>query len=208
MKIKFVIIILFLAFIKVEFSYSQKDTIRGKIFSSISMKKPKGEIYIFEKGTTNGIIADSLGSFSFIPKAKKESYFLEISAGNYPNIIYEYKSLWSKRKNPKSIVIEGKCEINKEKAVKDWRNGTPKLYLSSGIAPVGNSKKDNKFEKKYKVKYVELGCEGKIYECISEYNFYIIKILDIEYQGKWRKTKREQIVGIEDYQNTIKPCIN
>ena len=208
MKIKFVIIFTFLAFLKAEFSHSQNDTIKGKIFSSVNMKKPKGDIYIFEKGTSNGIIADSLGMFNLIPKTKKESYFLEISVGNYPNIIYEYKSFWSKRKKPKSIVIEGKCEINKEKARKDWKNGTPKLYLNSGIAPVANSRKDERFEKKYKVKYVELGCEGKIYECISEYNFYIIKILDIEYQRKWRKTKREGIVGIEDYQNTIKPCIN
>jgi hypothetical protein len=208
MKKKFVIIFVFLAFLKAEFSHSQNDTIRGKIFSSINLKKPKGDIYIFEKGTSNGIIADSLGMFNLITKTKKESYFLEISVGNYTNLIYEYKSLWLKRKNPKSIVIAGKCEINKEKAIKDWKNGTPKLYLSSGIAPVENSRKDEKFEKKYNVEYVELGCEGKIYECISEYNFRIIKNLDIEYQRKWRKTKREGIVGMEDYQNTIKPCIN
>ena len=208
MKIKFIIILLFLAFIKVEFSYSQKDTIKGKIFSFVNRKKPKGEIYIYEKGTSNGTIADSSGFFTLVPKTKNESYFLEISVGNYPNTIYEYKSLWNKRKNPKSIVIQGKCEINKEKAKKDWKNGTPKLYLSSGIAPVGNSKKDNKFEKKYKVKYVELGCERKIYECISEYNFYMIKILDIQYERKWRKMKREEIVGIEDYKNNITPCIN
>ena len=64
--------------------------------------------------------------------------------------------------------------------------------MNSGIAPIANTKKDEKFERKYKVEYVELGCEGKIYECVTEYNFYIIKILDIQYQRKWRKTKRKE----------------
>ena len=205
---KFVIIFIFLAFLKAEFSYSQSDTIKGKIFSSISLKKPKGNIYIFEKGTTNETIADSLGFFILIPKTKKDVYFLEISTGNYPNIIYEYKSLWSKRKNPKSIVIKGECEIDKEKAKKDWKNGTPKLYLNSGTVPIANSRKDKKFERRFKVEYFELGCEAKIHECISEYNEYIIKILDIKYGEKWRKMKRNEIVGIKDYIDKIKPCLN
>jgi hypothetical protein len=208
MKIKFVIIFIILAFLKAEYSHSQNDTIKGKIFSSVSMKKPKGEIYVFEKGTSNGTIANDLGEFNLITKTKKESHLLEISVGNYPNLIYEYKTIWNKRKKPKSIVIDGKCEINKEQARKDWKNGTPKLYLNSGIAPIANTKKDEKFERKYKVEYVELGCEGKIYECVTEYNFYIIKILDIQYQRKWRKTKRKEIVGMEDYKNSIKACLN
>ena len=208
MKIKFIIILLFLAFIKVEFSYSQKDTIKGKIFSFVNREKPKGEIYIYEKGTSNYTIADNSGFFTLVSKTKKESYFLEISVGNYPNTIYEYKSLWNKRKKPKSIVVLGKCEINKEKAINDWKNGKPKLYINSGIVPVSNSKKDEKFEKEFNVEYVELGAESKIYECISEYNFRIIKYLDIQYQRKWRKTKREEIIGIKDYLNSIKPCLN
>lgn len=208
MKLKFVIIFIFLAFLKVEYFHCQNDTIKGKIFSSISMKKPKGDIYIYIKGTSNGTIADESGEFKLIPKTNMEIYLLEISVGNYPNIIYEYKSLWSKRKNPKSIVIEGKCEINKEKARKDWKNGTPKLYLNSGIVPIANTKADEKFEKKYNVEYVELGCDGKIYECVTEYNFYIIKVLDIQFREKWRKTKRKEIVGMEDYQNSIKACLN
>ncbi|WP_155810414.1 hypothetical protein [Polaribacter sp. Hel_I_88] len=172
------------------------------------MKKPKGEIYVFEKGTSNGTIANDLGEFNLITKTKKESHFLEISVGNYPNLIYEYKTIWNKRKKPKSIVINGKCEITKEQARKDWKNGTPKLYLNSRIAPIENTKKDEKFERKYNVEYVELGCEGKIYECVTEYNFYIIKILDIQYQRKWRQTKRKEIVGMEDYKNSIKACLN
>ena len=208
MKIKFIVILLFLAFIKVEFSYSQKDSIKGKIFSFVNREKPKGEIYIYEKGTSNGTIADSSGFFILAPKIKKEIYSLEISVGNYPKTVYEYKSLWNKRKNPKSIVVTGKCEINKLKAIKDWKNGKPKLYINSGITPISNSKKDDKFEKKFNVEYVELGSESKIYECISEYNFRIINYLDIQYQRKWRKTKREEIIGIKDYLNSIKPCLN
>ncbi|MBU3012318.1 hypothetical protein KO506_12955, partial [Polaribacter vadi] len=83
-----------------------------------------------------------------------------------------------------------------------------KLYLNSGISPIENSRKDKRFEKKYKVEYVELGCEGKIYECVTEYNFYTMKLLDIIYKGKWRKTKRKEIVGMENYKNSIKACLN
>lgn len=207
MKIKLLIFFLFFAFLKAEITHSQNDTIRGKIFSSVNRKIPKGEIYIFEKGTSNGTIANKNGEFSLIPKTNKEIYELEISVGNYPKLTYEYKAIWNKRKKPKSIVVIGQCEINREKARRDWKNGTPKLYINSGIAPVENSRKDKRFEKKYKVEYVELGCEAKIYECICEYNFYIIKILDIQYQREWRKTKREEIVGMEDYKNSIIPSL-
>jgi len=206
MKIK--LLILFLAFINTEYSSSQNDTIRGKIISSINMKKPIGDIYIFEKGTTNGTIADSLGIFTLVSKSQKEIYVLEISVGNYSNKTYKYKSSWSKRKKTKSIVINAECKINKEKARKDWQSGTPKLYINSGIAPVENSIEDKIFEKKYNIEYVELGCEAKIYECVTEYNFYIIKVLDIKYKREWRKTKREEIVGVEDYSNTIKTCLD
>lgn len=208
MKVKFAISHSFFVFLTIGFGYSQNDTLNGKIISSVSIKKPKGDIYIFEKGTNNGVVANKQGVFKLIPETKKENYLLEISVGNYPNFIYNYKSLFSKYKNPKSIVIKGDCLINKKKAKKDWKNGTPKLYINSGITPIVNTNKDKRFEKKYNIQYVEISCETKIYECVSEYNFYIIKILDIEYQSEWRKTKREEIVGMNDYLNSIKACLN
>ncbi|SEB48604.1 hypothetical protein SAMN04489761_0991 [Tenacibaculum sp. MAR_2009_124] len=205
---KFIIFLVVFTFLKVEFFQAQNDTIKGKIFSSISKRKPKEDVYVFVKGTSNGTIVNDLGEFILVSKTKKESYLLEIFAGNYPNTIYKYKTSWSKRKSHKSIVVKGKCEINRDKARKDWKSGVPKLYLNGGIVPIANTKEDYSFEKKYNVEYVELGCEGRIYECVSQYNYYIIKILDIKYGREWRKTKRKEIVGMEAYKDSIKACLN
>lgn len=205
---RFLLVFAFLFFYKIEFFYSQKEVVRGKVFSPISLKKPKGDIYILEKGTSNIVKADTFGIFSLVPEEKKKSYVLEIIAGNYPITNFEYKSFWSGRKKPKSIVLKGKCKIDKEIARRDWLSGTAKLYLSSGIAPVVNYKKDKIFKRKYNIEYVDLGCDEEIYECISEYNFYIIKVLDIKYRRKWRKYKRKGIVGFKHYTDTFKACLN
>ena len=69
-------------------------------------------------------------------------------------------------------------------------------------------KQTKNLKKKYNVEYVDLGCNGKNYECVTEYNFYIIKVLDFQFREKWRKTNRKEIVGMEDYQNSIKACLN
>ena len=207
MKIKSIIFFLFLAFLNAEYSYSQKDTIKGKIYSSISKKTPKGTIYINEKGTYNGTIADEFGNFILLTEKKKEKYIIEIIAEGYPNLEYEYKSEWLNRKKPKSIVVSANCTINRETAREDWKNGVPKLYLAGGIAPIGNSKEDFKFEKKFKIKYFELGCELEIHECIYEYNAFMFKVLDIKYGQNWRNMKRNDIIGFEDYLNNIKTCI-
>jgi len=208
MKKILLISLIILSLLKTDFGYSQNDTIKGKVVSSISFKKPNGNIYILEKGTTNGTIADSLGFFTLITKKDRINYILEISVGNYDKLEYDYKSEWTKRKKPKSIVVSGKCKINKKKAKQDWKNGEAKLYLFGGIAPIENSKKDEKFERKFKVKYLDFGCDAEIYECISEYNEYIFKILDIKFGQKMRKLIRKDIVGFKDYENNQSPCVN
>jgi hypothetical protein len=208
MKNKLLISLIIFSLLKINFGFSQNDTIKGKIVSSISLKKPNGTIYILEKGTTNGTLSDSLGIFKLITQNKKDSYILEISVGNYDKLEYEYKSEWKNWKKPKSIVVSGKCELNKEKAKQDWKNGIAKLYLFGGIAPIENSKKDDKFERKYNIKYQDFGCDAKIYECISEYNEYIFKILEIKFGDKMKKIIRKDIIGYKDFENNQSSCIN
>jgi len=208
MKKILLISLFFYSLLTTDFGYSQNDPIKGKVVSSISLKNPNENIYILEKGTTNGTIADSLGFFILIPEKEKTNYILEISVGNYDKLEYNYKFEWTKREKPKSIVVSGKCKINKNKAKQDWKNGEAKLYLFGGIAPIENSIKDNKFERKFKVQYIDFGCDTEIYECISEYNKYIFKNLDIKFGQKMRKLIRKDIIGFKEYKNDQKPCIN
>lgn len=197
MRINFLIILIF-GLLRIDSGNAQlKDTIKGKVISSISFKRPKGNIYIIEKWNSNGTMADSLGNFTLIPLKEKSNYPIEISIGNYPKLEYVYKSDWTKRKNPKSIVIQGKCEITKETAKKDWKKEKAKLYIIGGIVPIENTRKDIKFERKFKVEYYDLGCNGKIYECLEDYNQYIFKLLDIKFNYKWRNLVRNDVVGIK-----------
>ncbi len=200
MKIKlFLLTISFYLFLPQDGFSQVLDTIKGRIISSITMKRPIGEIYVLEKWTPNGVMADSLGNFYLIPLKEKSEYILQIMAGNYDMLEYKYKSEWSKRKNLKSIVVNGNCEINKRKALADLRKNELKLYIFGGIAPIGNTRKDSRFEKKFKIKYWDFGCEAKIQDCILDYNNRVFKFLDIKYGNKWRKMIREDVVGFKNY---------
>jgi len=87
--------------------------------------------------------------------------------------------------------------LNQEKALSDIKNGEINILESSGIAPVFY-KSDSKFAKKYKVNFVEYGCEGVAWESFYQYNRTVFKYLDKKYGTKWRKRIRKDIVGLEE----------
>lgn len=171
------------------------DTIHGRILSSVTWHAPKGNIYVVEKGTTNGAIADSLGVFKLVALKNKVEYALEISAGNYEKLEYLYKAEWTKRTKPKSIVVNAQCTINS--VSQDYKAGGHKLYLIGGIAPIANSKSDKRFEKRFKLKYHDFGCTPIVYECAEKYNRLVFRLLDIKYDGKWRKKVRKDVIGYQ-----------
>lgn len=192
---KFNLLIIFTVLIsKVAVSQVQ-DTIRGRVISSITKYEPNGTVYVIEKGTTNGTIADSLGVFELVPLMDKEKYVLEITAGYYEKLEYEYKSEWTKRTKPKSIVVSADCDL--DNVAKDMRKTGFKLYLMGGIAPIANSKSDNRFEKRYKVKYYDFGCDAVVYECVEKYNKRTIMFMDLKYDGKWRRKVRQDVIGLD-----------
>ena len=191
-------VVVFFLFVLLHYpSYSQQDTLKGKIISSISRDTPHNQAYILEKGTSNGTIADSLGFFTLIPEQRKEIYMLEIILSGYPTLDYKFDSKWTKLKNPKSIVLYSNCKINFASVVKDFKEDNLKLYISGGIAPIANSKKDKRFEKKYKVRYYDFGCEIQSYECLEEYNKVVFKLLDARHGSEWRDTVRKDVVSIQ-----------
>ncbi|MEP2278826.1 hypothetical protein [Maribacter sp.] len=172
-----------------------EDTIHGRVISSVTKSAPEGAIYIIEKSSSNGTMADSTGFFKLVPSKKRETYDLEISAGFYGTLNYKYLSEWTKRSKPKSIIISVTCNL--DSVMQDWRKTEIKLYIIGSIAPVANSKSDNRFEKKYKLKYFDFGCEpSEVYECIEKYNRRAFMFLDLKYKDKWRKKVRKDVIGL------------
>lgn len=168
--------------------------IKGRVVSEITGYRPIGVIDIYlEDGSY--IKADEKGHFQITPKQKKEVYKLTIYAGSHKVRNYEYKSEWTKRKHPKSIVVFSNIKASKKIAMEDFRNGKLKLYIMGGIAPIANSKKDKRLEKKYNFKYYDLGCEAATEDAILDYNERAIMILGLSHGQKWKKHVRKDIVG-------------
>ena len=169
-------------------SYGQTE-IRGKVTSEISGETPVSSIYIRELITKQqSIIADSLGNFRIEYLEPNKKYILEISAFGYSEQKFDFTT--KKGLNNASFELKADCKYNSERAESDWKNGTAKLLLVGGIAPLANSKSDKRFEKKYGIKYFDFGCTPPIQECIDIYNERIFELMDKKYGIEWRKKAR------------------
>lgn len=175
-----------------------KDTLRGKIISSVTSKRPYHNIYIQEKNTNNMVMADEEGVFSLIVDKGKAIYNLEIKILGYDTFKYVYQEKWIDRKLPKHMVVEADCSFSKKEALRDNKNSELKLFISGGIVPVSNTKKDIRFEKKYNIKYVDFGCEAYNFDCIKDYNKQVSLILNIKYGYKWREKVRKDVIGLNN----------
>lgn len=170
--------------------------IKGKIVSSITRLRPIGEIDIRIKGTYEFYTADEDGLFILYPKKEQEEYILVINAGTHDELEYHYYSEWRRRKHPKSIVVYSNIDVSKTTATQDFKKGQLQLYIQGGIAPIANSKRDNKFEKKYKITYTDFGCELKTIDALTDYNRRAFFLLDLKYGQKWRKKVRKDVIGL------------
>ncbi len=169
--------------------------IKGRIVSEVTSLRPLGDIDIYLEDATP-VEADENGEFFILPKKKQDRYILTIHAGFHKTLTYEYKSEWSTRKHPKSIVVYSNIKASKEIARSNFKKGQLQLYIQGGIAPVMNSKKDDRFERKYQVIYYELECGGKTEEAILEYNKMAFFLLDLKHGKAWRSKAREDVVGL------------
>jgi hypothetical protein len=98
------------------------------------------------------------------------------------------------------FTLKATCSFDKERAENDIKISEIKVLLIGGIAPIANSKQDNRFEKKYRVKYYDFGCIADNYDCIEDYNKVIFKYLDSNFGKTWRKTIRNDVIGLRDGQ--------
>jgi hypothetical protein len=141
---------------------------------------------------------DSLGFYEF-NSLKKGTYKLGLNKyANLSDISLEEFDVRLDSVSVKNFNLTGTidCEINDVVAALHIKENKPKLILVSGISPIIYST-DNKFEKKFKVKYSEFGCLSPSKECVIQYNKTIFEYLDKKYGGKWRKEVRKDVIGLK-----------
>ena len=178
-------------------SYSQNSeyfSISGKVnlLAGLQLTTPI-EAYVIIKSADKFAITDSLGQF-LIDSLKSGTYKISVQGFGYQETdttIYVSKPI-----TDLDLLIIAECEINKDIAQHDMVKNKPRLLLSSGIAPVIYSDQD-KFEKKYGVKYYDYGCVTPPHECIEQYNKEIFKYLDNKFGKSWRREVRKDVIGFK-----------
>ena len=86
-------------------------------------------------------------------------------------------------------------KFNKEKALAEINNKTPKLVIVGGIVRAARPG-DAKFAKKYKIQFIDTGCAIENSDCIAAYNKATFAFLDRKYGKKWRKQVRQDLLGL------------
>lgn len=140
------------------------------------------------------IYADSSGNFLF-SRLKPSSYKIHISAWGYDKKD-TLVSLINRPIDSLRIILISNCMQNGRTAHEDIISGKPKLLLQGGISPI-IYKGQEKFERKYKIKYSDFGCTGQPTGCSVEYNLTIFKYLDNKFGKGWRKEVRQDIIGLK-----------
>ena len=194
MKTILVKILLLFSIVGFSQSESQNDILISGIVMSEVNNKPLENVTI--RINLSGAISDKKGRFYFKYHADKKDSLKTIvfSALGYETI----DSVIDLRKNKRfkfNFILKPRFGLNRKKALEEIENGEIKILISSGIAPVFY-KSDSKFSRKYKVKFVEYGCEAIAYESLYEYNKAVFEFLDKMYGGKWRRKIRKDVIGL------------
>ena len=169
--------------------------IHGDVICEISGERPISDIYVSITNSKKPIvdsmvIIDDLGKFQFKNLEPNKEYTLEVLFG------IGMQKFIVKTKNGISNVnleLKAECEYTVDRAESDWKKGEAKLLLFGSIAPIANSSADNRFEKKFSIKYFDFGCTPPIEECIKIYNEKIFELMDEKFGIKWRKKVRDDV---------------
>jgi len=136
---------------------------------------------------------DSLGNFR-LENLKNGKYNIEIVGEGFEpkdtSIVINDNSV----ENFKLMFVSN-CTVNGKVAEYEIKKGNPRLLILGGIAPVFYRGQE-KFEKKYRVKYYDFGCDVPARECAVDYNKKIFEYLDRKYGKGWRKEVRNDVEGL------------
>ena len=177
------------------YAFGQSATITGKIVSKNSGKSPMEVGFVGIKGSVVGCIPDSSGHYEINGLVQGKKYTIIISAFGYPKM--EQTMELHDRITEIDFQIETNCDYDQEKALWDIEQNEIKLLLIGSIVPRGNSKSDNRFERRYRLNYFDFGCMPPAAECVKEYNEAIFSFLDKTYGNAWRKRVRKDVEFLE-----------
>ncbi|RBW62498.1 hypothetical protein DS884_02540 [Tenacibaculum sp. E3R01] len=195
MKIKLLITFILFAFLKVENTNSQNDTIRGKLFFSNAFYNKFSLILVKEKSTKIPVVLNENGEFELIPNENKKNYDLVFIYKNDTLRKFKFKKEWTKRKGYKSISLNEKCDASKKTALADLKNNKVKIFLFSRNQ---NERKiaenEKKLEERYNFKYIYLKNINQ-FDCYLEYNRKILKILPLKMGREFLNELNENVIG-------------
>ncbi|PVY36083.1 FEKKY domain-containing protein [Pontibacter virosus] len=180
----------------IAFAQGQTDSysISGKINLLIGLEMvPVQEALVTVKNTGQVATTDSLGNFK-LENLKLGKHQLQVLGASF-SAIDTSVTITEVSITGLSLVAIADCSINEDIAQRDIKKNKPRLLIVGGIAPVVYVHQE-KFEKKYDVKYHDFGCVAPNEKCIEQYNQVVFKFLDSRYGKKWRKEVRKDVVGI------------
>ncbi|MBQ4818612.1 carboxypeptidase-like regulatory domain-containing protein [Aquimarina sp. MMG016] len=193
---KLFLTILFLHSI-IGFSQNEKENevlIKGIVLSEVN-GNPLKNVFIMVNST--GGITNENGRFKLNYKPRKNDSLIKISFSDlgYKTVekIIDVRKVTEQNFD---IVLKPRFGVNRQQALDHIKIGEINILLSGGIAPV-IYQSDEKFSKKYKLKFVEFGCEAVSEESLYEYNKIVFEYLDKKYGKKWRKEIREDVIGLK-----------
>ena len=102
----------------------------------------------------------------------------------------------SKQTGAQKTLESNTCKDIVSFANEDIKRNQITLFVQGGIAPI-ISKNDPIFEKKYKIKYNDLGCIGN--KCTELYNQTIFDHLTKVFGNRWIKTVQTNTVGFKKW---------
>ncbi|MEQ8240033.1 MAG: carboxypeptidase-like regulatory domain-containing protein [Cyclobacteriaceae bacterium] len=177
----------------ISFSLFGQETAKvfGTVKSAIN-NEPLEYLVVSIAGTGTGVPTDSLGYYElYVPTGELTINVIYLGYNGIDTTLNIQES------TELNFLIDANCEFDKDRAERDIRKNKAKLLLVGSIAPIANSKQDEQFMKKYKVKYFDFGDEVIAMECIEEYNIEIFQFLDDKYGSDWRNEARADVIALE-----------
>ncbi|NUY82399.1 hypothetical protein HUK80_15950 [Flavobacterium sp. MAH-1] len=100
-----------------------------------------------------------------------------------------------KPKGPSRIQFVESPKDAQALASQDIADKTAVLYLQGGFAAIAFTQADKNFEKKYRVKYIDLGCVSPDHKIVDAYNSVIFEELSRVYGKSWQNEIRKGVIG-------------
>ena len=178
--------------------FSQETvSIKGKLFFSQDFYRTFSNLLVKIDDVNEYIKIEEDGEFEIKTSTKRENYILIFSYGNIKFKEFTYKFEWTKRNRPKSISLAEKCEVSKSVAQKEFREKKNlKLYVFNKLDTLILSKRDKRFKKKTNSEFIKISYDNmNKFECYSDYNQMIFKILFLTGNIKYLDNLRKDVIG-------------